>query len=241
MCATVVYQWDHFCLNIEEKQHWVINAELHLCPKWIKEQNVVFHRAACIFITHIKKNLPWKIWFFSEMLKWKTKATNIRTIHMVLVKYTVLSKVRAAKNSKNHKFNYDINLNTVSLSLLSECYTWDLDSPWQTRVDMVMASVVHAVFSTCGHSHSYDTPNIDLWQIYPSSSLSTCQRHFATSQWGSGTCSSPPCVPSTPQSQGVSHSAEAELRGMEAAGARWAWRGSSHPETSDYFAKTKLC
>lgn len=48
-------------------------------------------------------------------------------------------------------------------------------------------------------------------------------------------------VVSTPHSRGVSYSAEAELRGMEAARARWAWRGSPHPETSDYFTGTKLC
>lgn len=29
--------------------------------------------------------------------------------------------------------------------------------------------------------------------------------------------------------------------GTAAAGVRWAWRGSCHPETSDYFAGTKLC
>lgn len=29
--------------------------------------------------------------------------------------------------------------------------------------------------------------------------------------------------------------------GTAAAGVRWAWRGSCHPETSDYFVGTKLC
>lgn len=50
--------------------------------------------------------------------------------------------------------------------------------------------------------------------------LIACRRHFATNQWGSRTCSSLPRVLSTPQSRGVSHSAVAELRGIEAARVR---------------------
>lgn len=34
---------------------------------------------------------------------------------------------------------------------------------------MLTWSWLHWTHSTCGQSHSYDTPNIDLWQIYPSS------------------------------------------------------------------------
>lgn len=64
-----------------------------------------------------------------------------------------------------------------------------------------------------------------------------CWRRFAPSWRGS----SPPRVPSTQPSRGVSHSAATELRRIRAAGVRWAWRGSSHPETTDYFTGTKLC
>lgn len=64
-----------------------------------------------------------------------------------------------------------------------------------------------------------------------------CWRRFAPRWRGS----SLPRVPSTHPSRGVSHSAVTELRRIGAAGVRWAWRGSSHPETTDYFTGTKLC
>lgn len=116
----------------------------------------------------------------------------------------------------------------IQLPLMKTCWLGHscIFTQWETSAHAVIPSPMGGLtMKLCNRINVISSRSECFW------------RHFDSSRWGS----SLPCVSSTRLSQGVSHSAVTELRGFRAAGSRWAWRGSSHPEMTDCFTGTKLC